>query len=193
MKIAVYGAASSLIDDSYKNIGVELGRQMVERGHSLVFGGGANGMMGSVAKGVYEKGGYILGVVPQFFHEASPEISFKNCSEYIYTDTMRERKKQMEENCEAFIISPGGIGTLDEFFEILTLKQLGRHNKAIALFNINGFYDDLDAMMTRSINEKFITDDCKELYQVFTNIDEMLKYIEEYDSSEIDLSKVKIR
>ena len=193
MKIAVYGAASSLIDSSYKNAGVELGRKMVDRGHSLVFGGGANGMMGSVAEGVYEKDGYILGVVPQFFREASTEISFKNCSDYIYTDTMRERKRQMEENCDAFIISPGGIGTLDEFFEILTLKQLGRHNKAIALFNINGFYDDLDAMMTRSINERFITDDCKELYKVFTDVDEMLKYIEKYDSSEIDLSKVKIR
>lgn len=193
MKIAVYGAASSLIDSTYKQAGVELGKKMVERGHSLVFGGGANGMMGSVAEGVYEKGGYILGVVPQFFHEANAEISFKNCSDFIYTDTMRERKRQMEENCDAFIISPGGIGTLDEFFEILTLKQLGRHNKAIVLFNINGFYDDLDAMMTRSIKEKFITDDCKELYKVYTNIDEMLKYIEEYDSSEIDLSKVKIR
>lgn len=193
MKIAVYGAASSLIDNSYKQAGIELGRKMVERGHSLVFGGGANGMMGAVAQGVYEKGGYLLGVVPQFFHEANAEISFKNCSEYIYTSTMRERKMQMEENCEAFIISPGGIGTLDEFFEILTLKQLGRHNKAIVLYNINGFFDELDAMMTRSIKEQFITDDCKELYTVCTDIDEMLKYIEEYDSSEIDLSKVKIR
>ena len=193
MKIAVYGAASSLIDDTYKQAGVELGKKMVDRGHSLVFGGGANGMMGSVAKGVYEKGGYILGVVPQFFHEANAEISFKNCSRYIYTDSMRERKKQMEENCDAFIISPGGIGTLDEFFEILTLKQLGRHNKAIVLFNINGFYDELDTMMTKSIQEKFITDDCKELYKVYTDVNEILDYIEKYDPKDIDLSKVKIR
>jgi len=193
MKIAVYGAASSLIDDSYKNTGVELGRKMVERGHGLVFGGGANGMMGSVAKGVYEKGGYILGVVPQFFHDASPEISFKNCSEYIYTDTMRERKKQMEENCDAFIISPGGIGTLDEFFEILTLKQLGRHNKAIALLNINGFFDELATSLYKMVKEEFITSDCAELCEVFTDIDEMLNYIEAYDPKDIDLSKVKIR
>ena len=193
MKIAVYGAASSLINQSYKNAGIELGRKIAERGDGLVFGGGANGMMGSVAQGVYEKGGYILGVVPHFFKEANAEISFKNCSEYIYTETMRERKLQMEENCDAFIISPGGIGTFDEFFEILTLKQLGRHNKAIALYNINGFFDDLDRMMTRYIEEKFITDDCKELYQVFTDVDEMLKYISEYDPKDIDLSRVKIR
>lgn len=193
MKIAVYGAASSLIDSSYKNAGVELGRKMVDRGHSLVFGGGANGMMGSVAEGVYEKGGYILGVVPQFFREASAEISFKNCSDYIYTDTMRERKRQMEENCDAFIISPGGIGTLDEFFEILTLKQLGRHNKAIALFNINGFFDELATSLYRMVKEEFITSDCAELCEVFTDIDEMLNYIEEYDPKDVDLSKVKIR
>ena len=193
MNIAVYGAASSLIDESYKEKGRELGRKIAERGHGLVFGGGANGMMGSSAQGAYEKGGYTLGVVPSFFREANAEISFKKCSEYIYTDTMRERKLQMEEHSDAFIIAPGGIGTFDEFFEILTLKQLGRHNKAIVLYNINGFYDELDKMMTRYIEEKFITDDCKELYQVFTDADEILDYIEKYDPEDIDLSKVKIR
>ena len=193
MKIAVYGAASSLIDDSYKKAGKELGEKMVERGHGLVFGGGANGMMGSVAKGVYEKGGYILGVVPQFFHDTNSEISFKNCTDYIYTNTMRERKKEMEENWDAFIITPGGIGTLDEFFEILTLKQLGRHNKAIAIYNINGFYNEFANSLFRMVKEKFITNDCAELCKVFTDVDEMLKYVEGYDSSEIDLSKVKIR
>ena len=193
MKIAVYGAASSLIDSSYKQLGKELGKKIAERGHGLVFGGGANGMMGAVAEGVYENGGYILGVVPGFFHEANAEISFKKCTDYIYTDTMRERKKQMEENCDAFIISPGGIGTLDEFFEILTLKQLGRHNKAIVIFNINGFFDELASSLYKMVKEKFITTDCAELCKVCTDIDEILKYIEEYDSSEIDLSKVKIR
>ena len=193
MNIAVYGAASSLIDDSYKKAGIELGREMAKRGHGLVFGGGNNGMMGASAEGVYENKGYILGVVPSFFKEANSEVSFKECSEFIYTETMRERKQQMEEHCDAFIITPGGIGTLDEFFEILTLKQLGRHNKAIVLFNINGFYDELDTMMTKSIQEKFITDDCKELYKVSTDVNEILDYIEKYDPKDIDLSKVKIR
>lgn len=193
MKICVYGAASSLISNIYKNAGIELGRKMVDRGHALVFGGGANGMMGAVAEGVYEKGGYILGVVPNFFKEAKTEISFKNCTKYIYTDTVRERKREMEENCDAFIIAPGGIGTFDEFFEILTLKQLGRHNKAIVLLNINNFYDELEKMMTKYIEEKFITSDCKDLYKVFTNIDDMLLYLESYDPEDIDLDKVKIR
>ena len=193
MKIAVYGAASSLIDSSYKQAGKELGLKIAERGHGLVFGGGANGMMGAVAEGAYEKGGYIIGVVPEFFREANAEISFKQCTDYIYTDTMRERKKQMEENCDAFIISPGGIGTFDEFFEILTLKQLGRHNKAIAIYNINGFFDLFAQALYEMVKEKFITDDCAELCKVFTNADEMLDYIENYDPEDIDLSKVKIR
>ncbi len=193
MNIAVYGAASSLIKEKYLEAGKELGKKMAEKGEGLVFGGGAHGMMGAVAQGVEEKGGYILGVIPGFFKEAGSEISFKKCTEYIYTDTMRDRKRQMEEHCDAFIITPGGIGTLDEFFEILTLKQLGRHNKAIVLYNINGFYDELDKMMTKYIEEQFITEDCKELYKVFTDADEMLKYIEEYDPQDIDLSKVKIR
>lgn len=193
MKISVYGAASSIIDKSYKDAGEELGRKMAERGHGLVFGGGANGMMGAVAKGVYEKGGYILGVVPSFFKEANAEVSFKNCTDYIYTDTMRERKREMEDNCDAFIITPGGIGTLDEFFEIITLKQLGRHNKAIAIYNINGFFNELDQMMKKFVDEKFITEDCNELCHVFTNLEEMIDYLEKYDPTDIDLSRVKIR
>ena len=193
MNIAVYGAASSLIDEKYTKAGEELGRKIAERGAGLVFGGGANGMMGAVARGVYEKGGYILGVVPEFFKEAGSEISFKNCSEYIYTDTMRERKKEMEEHADAFIISPGGIGTFDEFFEILTLKQLGRHNKAIAIYDINGFYDEIADALYKMVEQEFITKDCAELCKVFTDVDEMLKYIEEYDPEDIDLSKVKIR
>ena len=193
MKICVYGAASSLIENSFIEAGKELGRKLVERGHGLVFGGGANGMMGAVAKGVFEKSGYILGIIPQFFKEGGEEISFKNCTEYIYTDTMRERKRELQEKSNAFIVTPGGIGTLDEFFEILTLKQLGRHNKPIAIYNINGFYDELNAMMDKSIEENFITQDCKDLYCIVNDLDKMLEYIENYDEKDIDITKVKIR
>ena len=193
MKIAVYGAASSLIDKSYVEAGEELGRKLVERGHMLVFGGGANGMMGATARGVHEKGGVIIGVVPDFFREASSEISFKNCNEFVYTDTMRERKLVMEKVSDAFIIVPGGIGTFDEFFEILTLKQLGRHNKAIVIYNINGFYDEFAQALYKFVQEKFITEDCADLCKIYTNPDEILDYIENYDPKDIDLDKVKIR
>ena len=193
MKIAVYGAASSLIEESYKKAGIELGKKIAQRGDSLVFGGGANGMMGAVAKGMYEEGGYILGIVPSFFHESNPEVSFEQCSEFIYTDTMRERKREIEENADAFIITPGGIGTFDEFFEILTLKQLGRHNKAIVIYDINGFFDEIAKALQKMVDEKFITDDCVQLCEVCTDADEILDYIHNYDPKDIDISKVKIR
>lgn len=193
MRICVYGAASSEIEESFIKTGEELGRKMAEHGHSLVFGGGRNGMMGAVARGVSEKGGKTLGISPKFFEENNSEISFLNCTEFIHTETMRERKRLLDENAEAFIISPGGIGTFDEFFEILTLKQLGRHNKAIVIFNIDGYFDNMLKMMQVSIQKRFITEDCIELYKVTSTVEQTLDYIENYDPKNIDLDKVKIR
>ena len=193
MKICVYGAASSLIDESFVKAGEELGRKMVERGHSLVFGGGRSGMMGAPARGVYEKGGHILGIAPKFFEENNPEVSYENCTEFIKTETMRERKRLLDESSDAFIVAPGGIGTFDEFFEILTLKQLGRHNKAIVILNINGYFNDMLNMMSHAIDKQFITTDCVDLFKVTDSVNEALDYIESYDPTDIDLSKVKIR
>ncbi len=191
MNICVYGAASREIDKSFIEAGEELGRKIVERGHGLVFGGGANGMMGAVARGVDEKHGYILGIAPAFFNVDG--VHYDNCTEFIHTETMRDRKQLLEEKSKAFIISPGGIGTFDEFFEILTLKQLGRHNKPIVIWNINNYFDNMENMMQVSVDKKFITDDCRSLYYVCNTIDEIFDYIENYDESDIDLSKVKIR
>jgi len=193
MKICVYGAASSEIEPLFYESGEELGRQMVERGHSLVFGGGRGGMMGAVARGVAEKKGHIVGIQPKFFEENNSEIAFIGCTEFIHTETMRERKRLLDEMSDAFIITPGGIGTFDEFFEILTLKQLGRHTKAIVIFNINGYYDHLLKMMRHSIDKKFITEETINLYKVTTTVEETLDYLEKYDPTAIDLSKVKIR
>ena len=193
MKICVYGAASSKIGKNFITTGEELGRKMVERGHELVFGGGANGMMGAVARGAHEKNGSILGIVPKFFEENVAEITFPNCTGLINPDTMRERKKLLDESSDAFIITPGGIGTFDEFFEILTLKQLGRHNKAIVVFNVDGYYDHLLKMMNVSIEQEFITDNCVDLFKVTTTIDETLDYIEKYNPLDVDIDKVKIR
>ncbi|MCI8965029.1 MAG: TIGR00730 family Rossman fold protein [Clostridia bacterium] len=191
MNICVYGAASSEIDKSFIDAGEELGRKLVERGHGLVFGGGANGMMGAVARGVHQKNGYILGIAPGFFNVDG--VSYDECTEFIHTDTMRERKRLLDEKSNGFVISPGGIGTFDEFFEILTLKQLGRHNKPIVIWNLNNYFENMENMMQVSVDKKFVTDDCRELYKVCNTTDEILDYIENYDEKDIDLSKVKIR
>ena len=193
MKICVYGAASSLIDKSFIESGEELGRKIAQRGHGLVFGGGRNGMMGAAARGVRQENGYVLGISPAFFEENNAEVSFPDCSEFIHTETMRERKQLLDEKSDAFIITPGGIGTFDEFFEILTLKQLGRHNKAIVIYNMNGFFDGMAKSLYKMVIDKFITNDCFELCKVVNSADEALDYIEQYDPKDIDLSKVKIR
>lgn len=178
MRICVFGAASPTIDKMYIEKVEELGRKMAERGHSLVFGGGGNGLMGAAARGVREKKGYILGVIPKFFEEETVELIFDSCDKMLKPDTMRERKQLMEDNADAFIVTPGGIGTYEEFFEILTSKQLCRHNKPIAIYNIDGFYNDINTAMHSAISKNFIKKDCLELYLMTDDADEMFEYIE---------------
>jgi len=192
MNICVYGAASSKIDEKYIALGESLGRKMAERGHGLVFGAGSNGMMGAVARGVYERGGNIIGISPKFFDDIKTETVFNGCTELIRPDTMRERKKLLDEKSDAFIVAPGGIGTFDEFYEILTLKQLGRHNRAIVVYNMDGYYDNLIQMMKWSISEKFITEECFNLFAVTTTVEETLSYIENYVPKNNDINDLKL-
>lgn len=189
MKITVYGAASDKINEKYKEAGEVLGKKMGERGHSLIFGAGDNGMMGAVARGVYEKNGEIIGIAPTFFNVDG--VLFSNCTKLIGTETMRERKKLLEDEADAFIITPGGVGTFDEFFEILTLKQLQQHNKALAIFNIDGYFDDMLKMMQKGADTEFISDMTLELYQVFTDADEMLDYLENYVPKSEDVNRLR--
>ncbi len=189
MNICVYGASSNSIDEIYIKDGEKLGREMVKRGHSLVFGGGANGLMGAVARGVYSEGGNILGVAPKFFNVDG--ILFEHCNELLRPDTMRERKQIMEDNADAFIVTPGGIGTFEEFFEILTLKQLERHNKPIAILNTNGYYDKMAEFMENSIKGNFLREECKMLYEFVETAEEALSYIENYDKEQISVTKLK--
>lgn len=194
MNICVFGASSSSIDKSYIEQVEVLGRKMAERGHSLIYGAGASGLMGAVARGVHEKGGKVVGVVPDFFEDEDMGVDgriFDKCTELIKTDTMRERKRIMEDRADAFVIVPGGIGTFEEFFEIFTLKQLERHNKAIAILNVNGYYDSMLRMLDDAVEKKFLRGACKILYKVFDNDDEMLDYIENYKPVKINVFEMR--
>lgn len=178
MRICVYGAASPTIDKAYIEAVEILGKEMAQRGHSLVFGGGGNGLMGAAARGVRAGGGYILGVIPKFFDEENVEAIFDFCDELIQPDTMRQRKQIMEDNADAFIVVPGGIGTFEEFFEILTLKQLCRHNKPIVLYNLQGYYNEIEQVMEQAIKKNFIRDNCKALYQITDDLEQLFTYVE---------------
>ena len=189
MKICVYGASSVKTASVYIDAVEELGEKIATHGHGLVFGGGSAGLMGAAVRGATAHGGYTLGISPKFFN-ADGRL-YDKCTEFIYTDTMRERKKLLEDSSDAFVIVPGGIGTFDEFFEILTLKQLGRHSKAIAVFNVNGYYDSLISMMQNALDNDFIAPATLELYKVCNNCDEVIAYLEEYTEESIGIKDTK--
>lgn len=189
MNICVYGASSNDIDKSYITASENLGRKMAERSHALVFGAGAGGVMGGAARGVTAGGGKIIGIAPSFFNVDG--MLYDKCTELIKTTTMSERKQLMGEKADAFIMAPGGIGTFDEFFEMLTLKQLSRHTKAMAVFNVNGYFDNLISLMDNAILENFVKPECRELYSAFSDIDSMLGYIEEYVPKDLNILNFK--
>lgn len=178
MRICVYGSASPTIDNEYIKATEIMGETLAFRGHNLVFGGGGNGLMNAAACGFKKGGAHIIGVIPDFFRNENVEAICDFCDELIEPKTMRERKAIMEENADAFIVTPGGIGTYEEFFEILTSKQLCRHNKPIAIYNINGFYNELNETMLSAMAKNFIKENCKELYFITDNLEDLIKYIE---------------
>ncbi len=178
MNYCVYGASSASIDDRYILAGEELGGMLAKRGHSVVFGGGASGMMGAVARGVEKAGGELIGVAPTFFDVDG--VLFENCTRMIPTKTMRERKQLLEDLSDGFILTPGGIGSFDEFFEILTLKQLGQHEKPIVIFNVAGYFDAMLAMLEKAMDEGFLRRSCADLYFVTDSVEETLDYLENY-------------
>jgi len=177
MNICVFCASSETIDKLYLKSGEEFGELLAQNGHTLIFGAGKYGVMGAVARGLCRKGGKAIGVIPTFFNES--EVAFTDC-ELVYTETMRERKHIMEDKSDAFVILPGGIGTFEEFFEILTLKQLRRHTKPIVIYNVNGYYDSLLNLIDTAITQNFMSEKCRNLYFVTDSADGVFNYINEY-------------
>lgn len=172
MNICLFGSGSMNIDPSFLDVGYQLGEIIALNNHTLVFGGGNTGMMGSVARGCYDNKGNIIGIMPEWMSEF--EELFEYCDEIIYTKTMNERKIKFIDNSDLFIISPGGIGTLDEFFEALTLKKLKKHDKPIIILNINHFYDNLLNMLDEMLELGFISEADKKMVTVTSNVEEVI-------------------
>lgn len=175
MNICIFGASSDRIDPKYFEAAEDLGALMARDGHRLVFGGGREGLMGACARGLLRAGGHALGIAPRFFDE--PGILLKEECDFLFTETMSERKRLMEDQADAFIVLPGGIGTYEEFFETLTLKQLGRHNKPMALLNTLGFFDPLDALLAQTAENGFMRDDVRSLYTLCENAQEAMAFV----------------
>ena len=175
MKICLYGASSDSLDKEYYQAAERLGVCIAKGGHTLVFGGGAHGIMGAVSRGAASLGGEIIGIAPKFFDQAG--IITSACTRIIWTDTINRRKEKMEDEAEAFIVAPGGIGTFEEFFEVLTLKQLGRTDKPIVLLNIRGYFAPLLAALEYTEREGFMDKGGLELFAVRDTGEEALAYL----------------
>lgn len=178
MNICIYGASSATLEPVYYAEAEKLGELLASAGHALVFGGGREGLMGAAARGVHKMGGEIIGIAPRFFDE--PGILYEHCTEMLYTDTMRERKQLMEERSQATVVLPGGIGTYEEFFEMLTLKQLGRTDRAIVIVNTNGYYEPMQRLLEHTAQTHFMSHNCLELYKLVDTPQQALDYINSY-------------
>jgi len=153
-RVCVFCGSSVGVNPAYAEAAVALGRALVERGASLVYGGGHVGLMGVLADAVLGAGGEVIGVIPHALHER--EIAHSGLTKLHVVDSMHERKAMMAAMSDAFIAMPGGFGTYEEFFEAVTWTQLGVHKKPCGLLNVAGFYDPVVQFLDRAVAEQFI-------------------------------------
>ena len=147
--ICVFCGSSQSSGERYKKVATELGQEIGKRGVSLIYGGASIGLMGCVARGVHEKNGKVIGILPAFFY--TKDIGYLDADELIITQNMRERKAKMDARSDAFIVLPGGVGTLEEAIEILSMRQLKLTEKPLVFINTDGFYDKLNEIFSAMI------------------------------------------
>ena len=171
--ICVYCGSRPGNDPEFSTVARQVGTWIGMRGGQLVYGGGRNGLMGSVADATLAAGGRVIGVIPKAL--VDKEQSHHGCTELHIVETMHERKRMMAERADAFIALPGGIGTFEEFFEVWTWRQLGYHDKPIGLLNMNGYYDSLLAFLQSSVAAGFMSDSLMPLISVEAHADPLLE------------------
>jgi len=155
-----------------------LGKTLAEQGIGLVYGGAKVGLMGAVADGAMKNKGEVIGVLPNFLKVK--EIAHENLTELILVETMHERKTKMNELCDGVIALPGGFGTLEELFEMVTWAQLGLHKKPVAILNTNGFYNSLIEMIQKMVDEGFLKEINQHMLLTSNNISELLEKMKNY-------------
>jgi uncharacterized protein (TIGR00730 family) len=179
----VFCASSNAVDAVYLDAATDLGRRMGEAGIDLVYGGASIGLMGAVARGVHEKGGRVTGVLPKFFKKK--EIEYGEADELIVTSTMRERKAVMDERSDAFIVLPGGVGTLEEAMEIFSLIQLKQTAKPLVFINTDSFYDGIIRHFEKLVDLKFAKEETLSMYALVASPEEAIEYIENFRPPEV--------
>lgn len=169
--VCVYCGSSNHVDAHYKDIAKQVGAALAARGKTLVYGGGHVGLMGLVADSALTGGGKVIGIIPE--HIRAHEVQHTGLTEMHVVGNMHTRKNMMAEKADAFVALPGGFGTLDELFEILTWKQLGLHNKPIIIFDVDGFWQPLVKLIGGLIESGFAPRNNYDIFNVVTSVDEM--------------------
>ena len=183
-RITVFCGSSIGTEEIFEIKARELGKKIANEKIELVYGGANIGLMGAVANGSLSEGGNVIGVLPKFFK--SKEIEHKKLSQLILVDTMHERKTKMNELCDGVIALPGGFGTLEELFEMLTWGQLGLHTKPIGILNINGFYDELISLSDTMFKKGFLKDVNRKMVLVSDNIDDLIDKMKTYKAPKVE-------
>jgi len=176
--ICVFCASSRTLDRRWLDLARDVGAAIATRGHRLVSGGGSVGMMGTLAQGARAAGGHTLGVIPQSLVDL--EVADSDADEMVVTDGMAARKIVMLERADAFLILPGGLGTLDELFEVWTTATLGMHAKPIVLIDADGFYEGLITWLLGLAADRFIRAEALAVLRAVRSVDEALDAIERF-------------
>jgi len=177
-RITVFCASSFGTEKIYEEQAILVGKTLAEQNIEVVYGGANVGLMGAVADGALNAGGKVIGVLPNFLR--SKEIAHLGLTELILVESMHERKTKMNDLCDGVIALPGGFGTLEELFEMLTWAQLGLHKKPIAILNVNGFYDSLIELLQTMTEKGLLKDVNREMLLVSDNIDDLLEKMRNY-------------
>ena len=176
--ICVFCGSSSGTEAAFEQVACQLGKTLAEQGIRLIYGGADVGLMGAVANGALDNGGEVVGVLPHFLKDL--EVGHTGLTELVLVDSMHERKTKMSELCDGVIALPGGFGTTEELFEMLTWGQLGLHDKPIALLNVNGFYNPLIEFVGRMVSSGFLKKVNQDMLLVGSTVDEVLVRMGDY-------------
>lgn len=182
--LGVFCGSSSGSDPAYSAAARELGVLLAERGITLIYGGGDVGLMGEIADATLKAGGQVEGIIPNFLMEK--EVGHRGLTRLHLVDTMHERKALMAELSDAFVAMPGGLGTMEEIFEVWTWLQLALHNKPCGLLNVAGFYDPLVTFLEHMTTQRFVKAEHKDLLMVHEAPDAILEALSSYDGEYID-------
>jgi uncharacterized protein (TIGR00730 family) len=188
--VCVYCGSSGRGPESHHEAARRLGTILAENGIRLVFGGGHIGLMGVAADAALAAGGEVIGIIPDFLQDL--ELGHNGCTELIVTDSMHSRKQKMAELADGFAILPGGLGTLDEAFEIITWKQLRLHDKPIAVVDVDGYWTPLRAMVDQMIAQRYMRPEQQDLFRMVESVDDVLPTLRAMPSAAQPVESLRI-